>query len=190
MGAWLALVALQAALITVRGGDARCPSARQVNEAIAGRLPGVLVPAPSPGAAGVLELRLNESATEHSFVVVDGTGTVRLSRPMPPPPPAARDCEALAETVALIVDRYLQQLAYQDRQAAPPPPPAPPPRPRRWELFAGGTWLPASGEQGDMASYEGALGLGRELDSPGRWGLEATTAGARTRGGSGGFRPS
>ena len=53
MGAALALLTLHAALLTVRPTDARCPSTRQVNEAIAGRLPGVLVPNPAGPAAGV-----------------------------------------------------------------------------------------------------------------------------------------
>src|SRR5436190_23144869 len=107
MGAALGLLTLHAALLTVRPTDARCPSARQVNEAIAARLPGVLVPTPAGPPAGVLELRLTETPSDHSFVVLGPGGQVRLSRPLPAATGNLRDCEALAETVALIVDRYL-----------------------------------------------------------------------------------
>jgi hypothetical protein len=172
MGALLALVALHAALITVRGGDARCPSSRQVNEAVASRLPGVVVPASSTPSAGVLELRLIESPSEHRFALVDSRGEELLSRPLPATSPtAARDCEALAETVALIVDRYLQQLAYQEQEAPAASPVDNGPRAQRWELFAGGTWQPGPA---DMAGYQALLGFGRVLGQAGRLALEAT----------------
>src|SRR5258708_4341749 len=137
MGPWLALVTLHAALITVRAGAAQCPSPRQVQETLSARLPGFLVPPPPSPTANILELKLVESPTEHTFVVVDSRGEVRLSGDLPASRTAStRDCEALAETVALIVDRYLQQLGYQDQDApavaaGPPPGPGEP----RWAFF-------------------------------------------------------
>jgi hypothetical protein len=176
MGPWLALVTLHAALIAVRAGDARCPSTRQVRESLGGRLPGFVVPAPSSPAAGVLELKLIESSSEHRFVVVDSRGELRLSRTLPVSRAATTaDCEALAETVALIVDRYVQQLAYQDPDALVTAPAQPrSAREAHWELFVGGTWQPASGGPADLAGYEALLGTGRALDEQGRFALEAT----------------
>src|SRR4051794_41870669 len=131
MAGVLALVAVNAALITVNAADAQCPSGKQVNEAIAARLPGVLVPSSPAPPAGVLELRLaGNPGTGHRLALSDGRGQVLLSRTLPPSTATRdRDCEALAETVALIVDRYLQELAYQSPPPAagaggarPPPP--------------------------------------------------------------------
>src|SRR5438105_10099453 len=101
----LALLALHATLIAVKGAQAECPSTKQVNEAIAARLPGVLVPAePSPGeGALVLVLTGASPAEEHSFALLDAHGETRLSRTLRAPGANRdRDCAALAETVALI----------------------------------------------------------------------------------------
>jgi hypothetical protein len=175
----LALLTVHAALISVNAADAQCPSARQVNEAIAARLPGVLVP-PSPAPpAGVLELRLaGNPGSGHRLALTDGRGQVLLSRTLPPSTATRdRDCEALAETVALIVDRYLQELAYQSPPAvaavASPVVDDPGPVERRWELFAGGTWQP-SNEAGATAGYEARLGVGRTLGRGARYALELT----------------
>jgi hypothetical protein len=178
MGAALALVMVHAALISVSGGDARCPSVKQVNEAVSARLPGVLVPASPEPPPGVLRLMLRAtSPTEHQFVLRSSTGKVLLSRTLPVPPAATeRDCEALAETVALIVDRYLQELAYQAEVPAAVEVPAPPPIDSgplepRWELFAGGTWQPASGPSA-LSRYEARIGAGRTLGRSARLALE------------------
>src|SRR3954470_15427819 len=174
MGAVFTLVTLHAALIAVRGADAQCPSAKQVSEAITNRMPGVLVPPPA-APSDALQLRLDGGATsEHHLVLANGAGKVLLSRTLPPAPAAReRDCEALAETVALIVDRYLQELSYQEPAVtAPPPPPAPegPVHPR-WELFAGGVWQPPF-DASSRAGYEGRLGGGRTLGRSARLVLE------------------
>jgi hypothetical protein len=174
----LALVAVNAALISVNAADAQCPSGKQVNEAIEARLPGVLVPSSPAPPAGVMELRLaGNPGTGHRLALSDARGQVLLSRTLPPSTATRdRDCEALAETVALIVDRYLQELAYQSPPAvvaAPAPRPPEEPAERRWELFTGGTWQP-SNEAGATAGYEVRLGLGRTLGRAARLALELT----------------
>jgi hypothetical protein len=176
----LALLTVNAALITVSAADAQCPSVRQVNEAVAARLPGVLVPSTPTPPAGVLELRLaGNPASGHRLALTDGRGQVLLSRELPPSTATRdRDCEALAETVALIVDRYLQELAYQSPPtvtavAAAPSVEEPGTGERRWELFTGGTWQP-SNEAGAAAGYEARLGVGRTLGRAARYALELT----------------
>jgi hypothetical protein len=163
-------------LIAVRGGQTECPSTRQVNEAISARLPGVLVPAPAKPQEGLLVLGLaGGKSAPLTFTLVDSKGEVRLERALPPARnDIAGDCAALAETVALIVERYLQDLGYQDR-VAPPPPPPPAPHVPLWELFLGATWQPGSD---GLASYEGRLGVGRVLGRRGGLVLELT-GGAR-----------
>jgi hypothetical protein len=174
----LALLGLHATLIAVRGGQTECPSTRQVNEAIAARLPGVLVPSEPKPPEGALVLDLaGGKGTPLAVTLVDAKGQVRLERTLP----AARseragDCAALAETVALIVERYLQDLGYRDR-AVSPPRPAPEPEVPRWEAFLGATWQP--GEEG-LAGYEARLGAGRVLGRAGGFAVEAT-AGIRGR---------
>ncbi len=175
MGAVLTLVTLHAALIAVRAPDAQCPSARQLSEAITNRLPGVVVPL-SAAPPDALQLRLDGAATsDHHLVLANGAGKVLLGRTLPPVPGGReRDCEALAETVALIVDRYLQELSYQEPVVtAPPPLPAPEaPRHPRWELFAGGVWQPPF-DASSRAGYEGRVGVGRTLGRSARLIVEA-----------------
>jgi hypothetical protein len=160
--ALVSLLALHAALIAVRNtDDAVCPSARQVSDAIQTRLPGVLVAPEQSWLADTLVLTLaTDPATRaQSFTLVDQHGEVRLRRELPALATAGpEECPALAETVALMVERYLQDLGYR---AEPAPSPA-----RRWDLFLGATWRP--GADG-LSAYELRLGAacwGRVAASP------------------------
>jgi hypothetical protein len=174
----LALLGLHATLIAVKGGQTECPSTHQVNEAVAARLPGVLVPLEPKPAEGVLVLQLTGgTGAPLGFALVDAKGEVRLERTLPPARNAsAGDCAALAETVALIVERYLQDLGYQDRAVSPPRVTQEPLVPR-WEVLLGATWQP--GEDG-LSGYEARLGAGRVLGRKGGLLLEVT-AGIRGR---------
>jgi hypothetical protein len=109
------------------GADDGCPSPRAVTDALAARLPGVALPLGQPPGPGVLRLVVTTAPTNTVRLdLTDAGGELLLHRALPPPArvrPA--DCAALAETVALIVDRYLHEVGYE---APPPPPPPPPPR--------------------------------------------------------------
>jgi hypothetical protein len=168
----LALLGLHATLIAVKGGQTECPSTHQVNEAVAARLPGVLVPLEPKPAEGVLVLQLaGGTGKPLGFTLVDPKGEVRLERTLPAARNAsAGDCAALAETVALIVERYLQDLGYQDRAISPPRVTQEPVVPR-WEVFLGATWQPG---EGGLAGYEAQLGVGRVLGRRGSFLLEIT----------------
>ncbi|HSS38888.1 MAG TPA: hypothetical protein VLT58_08975 [Polyangia bacterium] len=118
------------AILLTAGPDDGCPSPRQVSDAVSAHLPGVVLPlgrAPGPSA-----LRLS--------VTTDGAGTLRVDLSDPDggallrrrvaPESAARtkaaECVALAETAALIVDRYWHEVGYE----VPPAPAAVPAKPR------------------------------------------------------------
>jgi hypothetical protein len=156
LAALLPLLTAHATLIAVKSTGAGCPSSVQISAAIEARLPGLLVPPEQSGLPEALMLTLSSdpSSRAQSFTLTDHDLRVRLRRELPPPPSAdPSECPALAETVALMVERYLQELGYRteadtlmDR--------------RRWDLFAGATWRP--GADG-MSAYEGRLGLGRLL---------------------------
>jgi hypothetical protein len=164
MAALLPLLVLHATLIAVKGSDAVCPSPTQVRAAIEARLPGVLVPIEQEARVEALSLSLSTDRTSgaQSFTLVDPAGTLRLRRELPPPASAAaEECPALAETVALMVERYLQDLGY--RAEAPPAPER-----RRWDLFVGATWRP--GADG-LSAYELRLGAARSLGARGRLAL-------------------
>jgi hypothetical protein len=92
----------------------------------------------------------------------------------------APDCPALADTVALIVERFLRDLGYEAPPSPPPPkeptrenltrgPPAAPMGPSRVDVFAGGAWRGASGSM--AIDFEAGLGLGFE---PGLFGRRMT----------------
>jgi hypothetical protein len=128
-----------------------CPSQDQVAEALAAHMPGVVA---RPGReAGPTLLHLGLAVTPEGVARVtmtDATGALRLERDLDVPksegPPGAagrsapRDrgsaCGALADTVALIVERYMRHIGYHEppppvlietKPAAPPPALAPTP---------------------------------------------------------------
>ena len=160
-------------IIPPSGADDTCPSARQVSDALQGHLPGLVQPAAGnrPDALRAV-LEVPADGTVVHFSLVDARGDVQLRRSIPAPgrgrPPA--DCLALAETLAVIVERYLSSVQYQASETAPPPPPpvvvAPPPAPpppggRAGFLFVGGAWMMASSN--DQSLLSGRVGGELEL---------------------------
>src|SRR5450759_1947531 len=138
----LILALAQAALVTVvPGPDDDCPSSAQVQAALDTHAPRLVTPRPDEEPAGQLALALYSTSPgrETSFTLLDGKGRVRLYRTLPPPPgDRARDCAALADTVAFIVDRYFDEVELpslpekkkqQPAPTSPPPPPPPSPEP-------------------------------------------------------------
>lgn len=183
MNSTVALLAVHAALIAVRPGpQTDCPSSRQVSEAMAARIPGVLFPADAPRSADVLTLVLGRDLGGPTVSLIDGGGRLRLRRMLTPSAgPPDRDCPALAETVALIVERYTNEV-----EGAPPPsatavattsPPASPTGMDRGELYLGTAWRPRS--DGGPA-VEAVAGGGVALGAARRWTLMmmATLGGA------------
>ncbi|MDX2021724.1 MAG: hypothetical protein SF187_15890 [Deltaproteobacteria bacterium] len=133
-----------------------CPSADQLAFALRTRLPqivgeeGVGLPAP-------LWLRLRGVAPSLEVQLRDAQGKTVLSRDLRLQSTTV-DCASLAETVSLIVERYLDELQVQRLEALrpqPAPPLAPPPLPVPATWVAGlrtlvrsgrGVWLPPGGE--------------------------------------------
>jgi hypothetical protein len=108
-----------------------CPAPAQLAAALNALVPGLAPAAPtamplplaSGGRIGVTTLPEGDVRVD----LVDAQGEVALHRVLPAPPRGrAPDCPALAETIALIVDRYLHDVGYE---APPLPPPAPKPAP-------------------------------------------------------------
>jgi hypothetical protein len=163
------LFAVDATLIAVRDTDTSCPTSREVTRAIEARLPGLLVPLEQSALAQALVLTLSSDPATgvQGFTLVDQKDQLRLRRALPPPASAGpAECPALADTVALMVERYLQELGYR---AEPPPVPVG----ERWDLFGGATWR--SGADG-LSAYELRLGAARALGARGRF-LLALVAG-------------
>ena len=122
-----------------------CPTQDQLAEALEARMPGVVARGPREPSPNLLRLRLAQSPEGVARVTMtDGTGTLRLERDLDLPKsgaaaagPAhdrASGCAALAETVALIVERYMRHVGYReppppDLVAPLPPPPTPTPLP-------------------------------------------------------------
>jgi hypothetical protein len=138
-----ALPTLLASMLTVTApaeGSADCPSPRQVMEALNRLAPGS-VPAgdavPDAGAGAAAGLRLSVEGTPAGDVridLADARGEIVLRRLLRAPERAQlSDCTALAETTALIVERYLREVGYEAPPLPPPEPvagPLAPPAPR------------------------------------------------------------
>jgi hypothetical protein len=162
------------------GPDQGCPSPRQINDALAARIPDV-VGAAADTPASALRLSVTGAATPGllRIEITDPSGEPRLQRTLQPSDHGrGSDCAALAETVALIVDRYLHEVGYE-LPPSPPPPPAPPPeleaaapaivsRPERppptrdgirFDVVAGGAWRGAS--TGSEEEVVGGIGVER-----------------------------
>src|SRR3954465_11699488 len=109
----LAVLALHATMIAVKDVEAGCPTSRQVVDALEARLPGVLTSADHSGTdVLVLSLWPLAPAEPHGIALVDDRGEIRLKRTLPSPGDVTeRDCPALADTVSLIIERYLRGVA-------------------------------------------------------------------------------
>src|SRR6185436_1099350 len=164
LSALLPLIAAHATMIAVKSTQGGCPSSAQITAAIEPRLLGLVVPPEQSQLreALLLTLAADPATGAQSFTLVDREQHVRLRRELPPPASAdPSECPALAETVALMVERYLQDVGYRAE-------PAPAVERRRWDLFAGATWRP--GADG-LSAYEVRLGLGRAFGARARFGL-------------------
>jgi hypothetical protein len=161
------------------GPDDGCPSPRQVADALGAHLPGVVLPLGQAPTPSTLRLGVATDAAGGIRVdIVDASGENALHRALAPAERVkGADCPALAETVALIVERYWHEVGYDvpplerpppppERPTPPPvverrPPPAPPTPPRTvpsW-LWALGVSAAERAGGGTLASAGVALGL-------------------------------
>jgi hypothetical protein len=133
-----ALFTLRAVSVLVAPGpEDACPSARQVENALRERAPAAQVArAVDSESALTLVLPGPGAPPEPSFSLIDQQGRLRLFRTLARPGTTnARDCAALSVTVAIIVQRYLEEIEMPDVEVARKSPvvqvvpPAPPPAP-------------------------------------------------------------
>jgi hypothetical protein len=116
------------AILMPAGPDDGCPSPRQVDDALDAHLPGMVLPLG----------RATGPTTLHLAVTTDAGGALRMDLTDPDGGPLLHrwlpavehghggDCLALAETAALIVERYWHEVGYDVAIEAPSPPPEPP----------------------------------------------------------------
>jgi hypothetical protein len=125
-----ALPAYAIAILMTAGPDEGCPSPRQVADALSAHLPGMVLPLGH--ATGPTTLRLTvttEAAGAMRLDLVDPEGGPLLHRWLPASEHAhSGDCPALAETAALIVERYWHEVGYDVPIETPPAPKPPPPK--------------------------------------------------------------
>jgi hypothetical protein len=164
----------QAALVTVAPGpEDSCPSSVQVHAALETHATRWVTPRSEDNPASQLTLTLSPAAGtgEMSISLIDKAGLVKLYRTLSLGD-RARDCAALADTIAFIVDRYFEEVelpTFPERKPPPPPPP-PPPQPL----------LKQSEPKPETPNFTLALTLGRRI--PGNaedlGGIEIKLAGA------------
>jgi len=155
---YFAFLTLRAVSVLVAPGpEDGCPSARQVSASLLEHAPAVQSTSGSDaGSALTLVLPPPGTPQEPSVSLIDPQGRLRLFRILARPGAAqTRDCAALADTVAIIVQRYLEEVELPEAEparknppiqvaapvAAPSPPPVaagPSPRARaRWDMSLG-----------------------------------------------------
>jgi len=157
------------------GPDQGCPSPRQTTDALMAHIPAVVVSGDEASTPGVLRLNVSGGAPLGPLRVelTDQGGEARLYRNLSIAERGrGNDCVALADTVALIVERFLHDLGYEVPPSPPPAakempranlsrgPPAPPIGPNRVDLVAGGSWRGASPMED--SDFEVGVGLGFE----------------------------
>jgi hypothetical protein len=129
----LALVPAAIGVLAPAGPDDGCPSPRQVTEAMAAHLGGAVLPLGQTPGPTALRLSVSTDASGVTRLdLLDPGGEAVLHRLLTPADRArGPDCPALAETAALIVERYWHEVGYDlpplPRPAPPPAPPPPPP---------------------------------------------------------------
>jgi hypothetical protein len=179
-----------------QSASGECPAPEQLsgalNALVAGLAPAAPTATPLVLASGARLSVVTLPEGDVRVDLVDGEGEVVLHRVLPAPPRGhAPDCAALAETIALIVDRYLHDVGYEAPPLTPPAPPPPPPvlpapttlvvtpvvsppvaapRPRAlWRLGFYG-----SARRGDAGGFDGDGDLALSLEparSGSRWGV-------------------
>jgi hypothetical protein len=137
------------AILMTAGPDDGCPSPHQLADALSAHLPGMVLPLGHTTGPTTLRLAVaTDAAGAMRLDLSDPEGGPLLHRWLPATERArAGDCPALAETAALIVERYWHEVGYDvpletpnaspkpptPKATAPPPPPppkaAPPPPP-------------------------------------------------------------
>ena len=176
-----ALLILRAVSVLVAPGpDDGCPSARQVSAALSERAPAAQrTREPDSESALTLVLPTPGTSQEPSVSLTDQQGRLRLFRTLARPGTAyAHDCAALADTVAIIVQRYLEEVELPEpeagnkspaiRVAPPAPSPAPvlvasPLRARaRWDISLGISQRFSSQTTG-LEAYDLRLSVARTL---------------------------
>jgi hypothetical protein len=157
----LLALALETHAVAVRPeAQPGCPGAREVEAALTSRLPRSVVPMERAAEQGALVLELDkDDLGAATLSLTDGQGRERLHRTLELPA-GSKDCNALAETAALIVERFLVTLEYQPPPPPPAPEPPPAPPPRRWEVSVASSWRPGSDGWG---AFELGGRVGRSL---------------------------
>ena len=180
MLASLALVPAAIGVLAPAGPDDGCPSPRQVVETLGAHLPGVALPLGQPPGPSALRLRVATDATGVTLLDLgDASGETVLHRALVPTATDRPACGALAETVALIIERYWREVGYDvpSLEVAPaPPPPAPSPLPAKpppsEPAPAGAPWRWGAGLLAAVRSDHGALGsMGLAASLQGRIGV-------------------
>jgi hypothetical protein len=106
-----------------------CPAPRQVIDALAARLPGAVLPPGQPARPRMLRLAIATDPTGGVRIdFADPEGVPLLHRVLAPTR-GPGECAALADTIALIIERYWREVGYDAPPLAPPPTPPPAPTP-------------------------------------------------------------
>jgi hypothetical protein len=112
------------------GPDDGCPSPRQIADALSAHMPGMVLPLGH--ATGPTTLRLavtTDAAGAMRLDLSDPEGGPLLHRSLPASEHShGGDCPALAETAALIVERYWHEVGFDVPIETPPAPTKPPPK--------------------------------------------------------------
>jgi hypothetical protein len=174
------LILRAVSVLVAPGPEESCPSALQVSAALSEHAPAVQS-ARGPDSESALTLVLPAPGTpqEPSVSLIDQQGRLRLFRTLARPGTAhARDCAALADTVAIIVQRYLEEVELPELEASRKSPtiqvapPAPPPSPvvAAFPLRARAKWDISLGisqrfgnQMGGLEPYDLRLSLARRL---------------------------
>jgi hypothetical protein len=171
----LALLLLgQASLITVRPDSAvACPTPAQINLALTARIPGLLVRPEQAAGVGALVLELDRDGDGGALLrLVNPQGADQLRRDLSAKD-APQDCAALADTVALIVERYFVELDDRNARALDA---GTRDLGRRWDLSLAAGWRSGADSDGGLqvlARVDRLLGRRFQLSLSAGMGLAA-----------------
>jgi hypothetical protein len=125
-----ALPAYAIAILMTAGPDDGCPSPRQLADALSAHMPGMVLPLGHATGSTTLRLAVTTDAAGAMRVdLSDPEGGPLLHRWLPASEHSrGGDCPALAETAALIVERYWHEVGFDVAIETPQPAPKPTPK--------------------------------------------------------------